>query len=181
MRDLLQHAGAPKEVLPLVDEVVDTCRICRNWTRPGPKSIASSRLSTRFNEAVQVDLLFHQRHIILHMNDECTTWTAATEVNSQDQNLILEAMKNILLKLHGYPGLLTSDQEGGIKDQDTAAHLEESAASIAYFQKQYYQRTACFLLAIDHLTKHSMDERFLCWVYWRRRPPQSKMTAPKQD
>ena len=65
-------------------EVVDKCRSCRNWTRPGPKSIASSRLSTRFNEAVQ-DLLFHKRHTILHMIDECTRWTAAIVVVNSKQ------------------------------------------------------------------------------------------------
>jgi hypothetical protein len=92
MRDVLQHAGASKQVLPLVDEVVDKYRSCRNWTRPGPKSIASSRLSTRFNEAVQVDLLFHKLHTILHMIDECTRWTAAIVVNSKDQKVIFEAM-----------------------------------------------------------------------------------------
>jgi len=64
------------------------------------------------------------------MIDECTRWTAAIEVNSQDQKVILEAMKNIWFKLHGYPGLLISDQEGGKKDQDTAAHLEEKGCKL---------------------------------------------------
>jgi hypothetical protein len=40
-------------------------------------------------------------------------------------------MKNIWFKLHGYPGLLISDQEGGIgQDTATAAHLEEKGCKV---------------------------------------------------
>ena len=126
MRELLQHAGAPREVLPLIDEIVDTCRICRNWTRPGPKAMSSSRLSTKFNETVQVDLLFHKKHVIVHMIDECTRWTVTALVPDQEQATIMEAMKKIWFKLYGYPSTLISDQEGAVVATDSAAHLEHN-------------------------------------------------------
>lgn len=124
MRELLQHAGASREVLPLIDEIVDTCRICRNWTRPGPKAVSSSRLSTKFNETVQVDLLFHKKHVILHMIDECTRWTVTALVPDQEQATIMEAMKKIWFKLYDYPSTLISDQEGAVSATESAAHLE---------------------------------------------------------
>ena len=33
-KELLQHAGAPSSVMGLIEDTLDTCRICRNWTRP---------------------------------------------------------------------------------------------------------------------------------------------------
>ena len=36
--EILRMAGAPKSALILVKDSVDTCRICRAWQRPPPKS-----------------------------------------------------------------------------------------------------------------------------------------------
>jgi len=58
MRELLQHAGAPVDALNMVKQIVDTCRVCRMWTRPGPRSMTTTRLATGFLEIVQWDILF---------------------------------------------------------------------------------------------------------------------------
>ena len=58
MIKLLQAAGAPTHVLRLVPDIVDTCRVCRAFKRPGPVNGTTSRLVTAFNEVVQHDLLF---------------------------------------------------------------------------------------------------------------------------
>ena len=130
MKELLQHAGAPSSVMGLIEDTVDTCRICRNWTRPGPKSITSSRLSTRFNETVQVDLLFHKKFVMLHLIDECTRWTVAVLIPNQEQSTVMEAMKKHWFKLYGYPESIISDQEGAIKDHETGAHLESHSCKL---------------------------------------------------
>ena len=58
MREILKHAGAPKQATDLVQEIVDTCKICRMWKRPTPKAATSTRLATCFNDTVQWDILF---------------------------------------------------------------------------------------------------------------------------
>ena len=58
MKDILVAAGAPTNVIESVDNVVDTCKVCRSWERPSPHNVTSARLSSRSNENVQVDLLF---------------------------------------------------------------------------------------------------------------------------
>ena len=60
MRQLLKAAGVPEFALNLIKDVVDTCRICRCWTKPTPKSLAPTRLSTELNHAVQWDILFYK-------------------------------------------------------------------------------------------------------------------------
>ena len=56
---ILRAAGAPSRAVADVPAVVQACSICRDWKRPGPKSVTSHRLTDHFNEEVQFDLLFY--------------------------------------------------------------------------------------------------------------------------
>ena len=60
MMTLLEAAGVSRDVLVLVPSIVDTCAICRNWQRTGPKTVTSMRVPDTFNKEVQIDLLFLQ-------------------------------------------------------------------------------------------------------------------------
>ena len=61
MKRLLKHAGMPDEVLSLVDEIVDTCSVCRTWSKPLPASVASVSIPTAFNDQVETDLMLLQK------------------------------------------------------------------------------------------------------------------------
>ena len=83
LQALLCAAGLPPEIVKLAQSVVDTCRVCRLWQRPGDKAIASSRLSLEFNASVQCDLLFWGEVVVLHMCDECTRFSMAQRVSGK--------------------------------------------------------------------------------------------------
>ena len=76
--EILRVAGAPQEALKLVKEIVDTCRICRMWARPSPKSLTTVRLAHDFNQVVQWDILFHRKIMISHLLDEAIRWTVGS-------------------------------------------------------------------------------------------------------
>ena len=76
MQHILKHAGAPKQALDLVQEIVDTCKICRLWKRPTPKAATSTRLATSFNDTVQWDIPFYKQYMISHLLDEAVRWSA---------------------------------------------------------------------------------------------------------
>eukprot|EP00973_Karenia_brevis_P086590 12006785-Karenia_brevis.AAC.1 len=42
LSELLRHAGAPSAAMDKVKGIVDTCRVCRMWTRPGPRSMTTT-------------------------------------------------------------------------------------------------------------------------------------------
>ena len=71
---------------------MDTCRICRQWVRPTPKSITSTKLATAFNEVVQWDILFHKRFMVNHLMDECIRWAAGSIIASKEANALIEAI-----------------------------------------------------------------------------------------
>ena len=53
MTRLLSLVGVPQDVMKLIAEVVDTCRICRTWARGAPHVRTATRISLRFNQALQ--------------------------------------------------------------------------------------------------------------------------------
>eukprot|EP00971_Amphidinium_carterae_P016193 319210-Amphidinium_carterae.1 len=59
MRQILETAGVSGPALREVDAVVQACSVCRTWQRPGPKAATTSRMTSNFNEEVQLDLLFY--------------------------------------------------------------------------------------------------------------------------
>ena len=66
MQVLLEAAGVNPQILAMIPSIIDTCDICRHWQRPGPKSVASTRLAETFNKEVQMDLFFYKTHVVLH-------------------------------------------------------------------------------------------------------------------
>ena len=58
MTRILSLAGAPKSALNMIGAIIDTCRQCRQWTRPNPDSMASARIVVGFNIEVEGDILF---------------------------------------------------------------------------------------------------------------------------
>ena len=66
MTRILHAAGVPKEVIDLVPDIVETCRECRQWQKPGNDTIATVNVSTKFNEHVEMDLMFYRMYIMCH-------------------------------------------------------------------------------------------------------------------
>ena len=83
MRRVLSAAGLSKEILDQVSHVVDTCRECRQWSRPANETIPTLRMTTAFNEHVECDLMFYREHVIFHVICCGTRWHAATVVRSR--------------------------------------------------------------------------------------------------
>ena len=130
MKALLQAAGVTREVINLVQDVTDTCRICRAWSRPGPRSMTTTTLRTRFNEEVQIDLLFYRQYIILHMLDVCTRWTVASLMRARDSDEITKHMQTKWFGLFGPPTLIVCDQEGGLTTEGVGAWLERRGVAL---------------------------------------------------
>ena len=100
MTRLLSLVGVPQAAMKLIPGIVDTCRICRTWTRAAPQVRTALRISIRFNQVVQYDLMFYadetgitvKDYILLHMIDECIRWSVVEEIPNKEPDTILECM-----------------------------------------------------------------------------------------
>ena len=126
MQRLLNLVGVPSSAMKLIPEIVDTCRICRTWVRAAPTVRTTVRLSTRFNQAVQGDLMFYadetgqtpQDYIILHLIDECIRWTVAEEVANKDATTLLEAITTKWIQQYGAPDMMIWDGETSLSSDE---------------------------------------------------------------
>ena len=130
MHSLLKTAGVPTQVLQQVHAVCETCRVCRMWKRPGDRAVTSMRTSSAFGEAVQVDLLFVESNIILHMIDEATRFTMAVVIKTKQPQDLISAMTNSWFRLFGAPRCIISDREGGIASEEASIWAERWQTTI---------------------------------------------------
>ena len=112
---ILRHAGIETRITDMVPPIVDTCRACRAWARPEPRNMASMRLATRFNEYVQVDLLFVGDLIVCHLIDEATRFSGGGICKDRSTEQVLQVIYLNWLAVHGAPGHLIADQEGALE------------------------------------------------------------------
>ena len=60
MHKILRGAGIEPKRLSMIKGIVDTCRECRAWARPGNTVLPSVKLPTKFNESIQGDVHFYK-------------------------------------------------------------------------------------------------------------------------
>ena len=101
MKRILQQACQPKEVIDLVDDIVETCTVCRTWSKPLPNSIATLSVSTKFNEHVEADLLFYKKYIIMHLICRCIRWHAGRIVSDKSMESLIQAIDEMWVSIHG--------------------------------------------------------------------------------
>ena len=159
MKDLLQAAGVSPDVLNLVARVVDTCSICRAWSRPGPRSVATTSLPTRFNEVVEADLLFYKQHVILHLLDRCTRFTVTSLLPNREVDSILEHLHRFWIALLGPPGTLVSDQEGAFQSPISATFLERKGIDLKLRAKEQHAQTVERHHEILRQQLHKLEEQ----------------------
>ena len=124
MKNIFQLADLPSRVMDHCQTVVDTCKVCREWARPLSEAVASIEVTTRFNHQVELDLLFHGKHIILHMVDRCTRWHAAVEIPDKTMASIVTAVQSIWVHLHGSMSELIVDGESAVKSWQADKYFE---------------------------------------------------------
>ena len=100
MKNIFLLADLSTRVSDHCRTVVDTCKVCREWAKPLSEAVASIEITTRFNHQVELDLLFHGKHIVLHMIDRCTRWHAAVEIPDKTTRSIINAIQAIWAHLH---------------------------------------------------------------------------------
>eukprot|EP00974_Lingulodinium_polyedra_P080676 7816898-Lingulodinium_polyedra.AAC.1 len=71
MKRFFERVGVPQKVLDLIPEIVHTCRVCREWAKPGPRNVCHVYMVDKFNEQVECDVMFIRKHIVFHMLDRC--------------------------------------------------------------------------------------------------------------
>jgi len=55
MKRFLDRVGVAERVLQWIPEIVQTCKICREWAKPGPDNVCSVVVPDKFNDQVECE------------------------------------------------------------------------------------------------------------------------------
>ena len=101
MRQILQAAGVDQVRLNMIKGVVDTCRDCRAWQRPGNTVLPSTTISTKFCEHGEVDLMFYKRKVVFHIIDRAIRYAEGMEIPDKTEASLLAAYTSTWFQRHG--------------------------------------------------------------------------------
>lgn len=106
---------------------MDTCRVCRLWSKPGTDSVPSNRLVTGFNVEVEGDLVFYRhhgtQHTILHLVDRGVRWASAWVIPDKTTPSILTGLDQ-WIGIFGPMQVLIFDGELGLDDDQSTQYFE---------------------------------------------------------
>ena len=103
MHRVLERCGVSEAVLKLLPEIVQKCKVCREWARPGPSNASNLEVADTFNKQVEADLLLVHKFIIFHTIDRCTRWHAGQTIDSKAEEDCMAAVDKIWIAIHGPP------------------------------------------------------------------------------
>ena len=158
MHNILHAAGVTNSVLELIPNIVKTCRECAKWTSPGNDTVASITLPTAFNEHVECDLLFYRQHIVLHCICRCTRWHAGKEISAKTTEVLLVALVDVWIGLHGPMLHFHVDGESGLYNEEAAAFFKRRVIQVHVRAPGQHARYIERHGAITRAGMHIMEE-----------------------
>ena len=124
-KNMLLRAGLSSAVLPLAEEAVMSCSICRKYVRlPNRPQIKIGAGASSFNLRVQMDLFQYKGQWVLLMIDEATRYKAACSVSSREHHELLSKIFEIWFVIFGPPYQLILDQETSLMSHEAGKELE---------------------------------------------------------
>ena len=111
---LLERAGYgnDKELLDQVTLVYKSCSICQQYQKPTPRPCVSLPHADQFNETVAMDLKSFNGHIILHLIDHLTRYSAAWVCKSKAPKEIVSGIMRCWVSIFGVPRKFLTDNGG---------------------------------------------------------------------
>ena len=165
MQRLLKCAGFGKEVLDLIPAIVDTCRVCQHWSRPGTESKTSGRLVLGFNLEVEGDLMFCRingsQRIILVLVDRGVRWTSTRVVENKSTPTLLDAIDQSWVAVFGPMSVLVFDGETGLDDDESTIFFQLRGITKRTAAPRQHTRIADRKIAVLRDTIHKLNTQLV--------------------
>ena len=159
MERILGAAGVPSDVIALVPGVIDTCRECRAWQKPGPDPTPSIELAERQNEQIEGDILFFREHMVWHMVDRADRWHASTAIPTKTTAALLEAISRCWIQVFGPFKILIVDGEAGLASAEAKEYFARQGIEVRTRAPQQHARIIERRGAILRHAMHCIEEQ----------------------
>ena len=124
-KNMLLRAGLPSSILPLAEEAVMSCSICRKYVRlPNRPQVKIGAHAGVFNHRVQLDLFQYKETWILLVICEATRYKAAISVAGRSHSELLSKLCDCWIYHYGAPHQLVMDQETSLMSHEAGHEME---------------------------------------------------------
>ena len=124
-KNMLLRAGLPSDILPLAEEAVMSCSICRKYVRlPNRPQVKIGSSAGTFNYRIQMDLFQYKETWVLLVICEATRLKAATAVEGKSHTELLGKLCESWIYVYGAPHQLVLDQESSLMGHEAAHEME---------------------------------------------------------
>ena len=158
MRQILSAVGIDNARLDMIKPIVDTCRECRAWQRPGNTVVASVSLPTRFNEEGECDLMFYKNYIAFHIIDRAIKLSDGEQIHDKSTNTLLDAYTSAWVQRHGPVAILFSGGESGLNNDAARAQLKRLGTDLLIKAKGQHASTVESRIAMLRHVMHLIEE-----------------------
>ena len=110
MARVLRAATISQDILDLIPSVVK----CRKWLPPAHQTIPILRLSTRFNQHVECDILFYKDRMVLHLICCASRWHNGQDITDRHDSTLHAAVDRSWSQLFGAMERFIVEGEGGM-------------------------------------------------------------------
>ena len=104
-----------KDLMNAIDEVSESCDICKRYKRPSSRPVVSMSLAKDFNDAISMDLkIFDKEKNIYfqHAIDHKTRFSTAKVIKSKDKEVIVDSVFTHWINIFGPPKKILTDNGG---------------------------------------------------------------------
>ena len=122
--NLLKRAGMPEEILKLAGEAVQGCVVCRKFVRLPNRPQLRAKGAVALNDEIQIDIFHWEGHRFLLVVDVATRYKAASVIEGQESEQLLNCLFRIWIQTFGPPNRVVMDQQMSLMGHKTAAEFE---------------------------------------------------------
>ena len=131
--------------------------------------MATYRLSSRFNQDVECDIMYYKDIRIFHFIDRATRWHATALITSREEPNLLDQVFDIWIKHHGAPENLYVDGETGLTTDYVKGILAHEGCKLCVRaprqHARHIERRGAMLRLSMHCTEDQLKKELIKYTY----------------
>ena len=129
LKEMVKGSELDQRIVQHIKEL--ECETCIRFRKERPKPKSSMMMSSEFNDIVGMDLKkLSTGHLMIHMVDLFSRFSATEIINNKKQETIIEAMFKIWISIFGRSKLIFSDNGGEFFNESFIAMCEDLGVKV---------------------------------------------------
>ena len=113
LKKLIRNSGVDDDnIMKLVDNISDSCDICKRFRKPPSRPVVGFPLASEFNQTVAMDIKYINSQPVLHMIDHASRFSTACLLRNKKTETVIQAVMQNWIQIFGQPQSFLTDNGG---------------------------------------------------------------------